>query len=192
MTIWSQLHPWEQNALVAQTLFGYQISWRTCAADPETGMWEEVQSYDPNRSLSDGRDGIAVQALPCYNFLDTQLPYGRGWTPELVAERCEDFYNDYWHVVEGYAQQERTCRCLLMPQILQLGLVERYQNELICVLGLEEEMQVYNSAIEVDEYSHRELPGNVVQDGHIYLWLFSQATPEECCHAAIRAFGVEV
>lgn len=80
--------------------------------------------------------------------------------------------------------------CQLVKQgIARRGLIEKYQDALIDILSLD--MQVFNSAIELDPYYAPEVPGNRFEwEGHAYLWLYSQAPPDQCCHAAVKALGV--
>jgi hypothetical protein len=74
---------------------------------------------------------------------------------------------------------------LVLDEIARRGLIERYQDALIAVLDLD--MQVFNSAIEVNTRNTPGVPGNtIIRDGHAFLWAFSQATPDQVCEAAVR------
>lgn len=80
---------------------------------------------------------------------------------------------------------------LAEQEIARRGLIERYQNALIAILGLD--MQVFNSAIELHTFNAPKIPGNDFEwEGHAFLWCYSQATAEQRCHAAVRAMGVAV
>lgn len=80
---------------------------------------------------------------------------------------------------------------LVEDEIARRGLIEKYQNALIGLIDLD--MQVFNSAIELDTHNPPDIPNNDFEwQGHAFLWRYSQATPEQRCHAACRAVGVEV
>ena len=103
---------------------------------------------------------------------------------------------DYYHPdrdgeggLPAYSTDPAAAR-LVEDAIERRGLVERYQDALIEVLGLD--MQVFNSAIELDPHGPQPtVPGNTFEwDGHAYLWVFSHATPAQRCRAALIACGV--
>lgn len=81
------------------------------------------------------------------------------------------------------------CR-LADEEIARRGLIEKYQNALVNILDLD--MQVFNSAIELNPHHAPEVPENTFEwMGHAYLWLYSHATADQKCHAALKALGVE-
>jgi hypothetical protein len=103
-----------------------------------------------------------------------------GLTPQQVH-----LYED-----SNYVEDYGACH-QIENEIERRGLIEAYQNALIDILGLE--MQVFNSAIELDSHRVRAIPGNQFQwVGHIELWLFHRATPDQRCLAALRAVGVQI
>lgn len=140
---------------------------------------------------------------------------GKTWDEMAGWERCEiimralgwayeaRFEGDgagYWvapdgvrYISEGlpdFIGSLDACR-LVEDEIARQGLVEKYQNALIAILNLD--MQVFNSAIELDSHFAPEVPGNrFEQEGHATLWLYSQATAEKKCRAAVRALGIDL
>ena len=74
---------------------------------------------------------------------------------------------------------------LVEGEIEHRGLVERYQNVLIEVLGLD--MQVFNSAIELNPHFAPSVVSNTFEwRGHASLWLYLRATPAQRAEAAYR------
>ena len=78
----------------------------------------------------------------------------------------------------------------LEDEIERRGLVERYQDALIEILGFD--MQVFNSAIELSLYGDLpKIPNNSFQwGGHAYLWAFHRATPEQRARAFLEVIKV--
>lgn len=84
--------------------------------------------------------------------------------------------------IPGYTEDLGAARTI-EDEIQKRGLIERYQNALIEILNLD--MQVFNSAIELDPHGAPAIPNNVFEwEGHAYLWLFSRAAPAQRTEAA--------
>lgn len=175
---WAQLEPRQRDALVAEHVIGLRpIEWRLCYREPECGEWEDAEAA---QTLHEN-----IARHPCYNWLDTDEPKRAGWTDADIAETDRAHY---WKVVPSYTLDYFEMRTIL-DAIEQRGLVERYQNALIDVLGLD--MAVYNSAIELISFKNPSIPNNTFEgSGHAALWRFARATHDQICLAAVRACEV--
>lgn len=120
-----------------------------------------------------------------------------GWVYE---PRFEGDGAGYWVATDGtrYISEDLpdfvgsldACR-LVEGAIARRGLVEKYQNALIALLGLD--MQIFSSVIELNTRQLPEVLGNTFEwEGHATLWLYSQATCDQRCHAALRALGIDI
>lgn len=89
--------------------------------------------------------------------------------------------------VPPFTTDRAACQTVL-DEIARRGLIEDYQNALIAVLDLD--MQVYRHEIEVEGHHPPDVPGNRFDaDGHAYLWVFSQASPDQVCEAAVKVLA---
>lgn len=113
--------------------------------------------------------------------------------PAIADDESDEVLGDYQRCVcnwLSFTASLDACR-LVEGEIAKRGLIEKYQTALIELLDLD--MQVFNSAIELNTYNTPNIPNNTFEwEGHAYLWQYTQATAEHRCHAALRAMGVEV
>ena len=111
-------------------------------------------------------------------------PTRMGWTGYWVATDGQRYISED---LPDFIGSLDAC-CIVEDEIERRGLVEPYQNALIKILDLD--MQVFDSAIELDSWQAPEVPGNRFEwEGHASLWLYSRAMPDRRCQAAVEVLS---
>lgn len=175
---WQDMTPRERDAAVAVAL-GFPVEWRWCARDPECGGWDEMQGMDEEddnvQDYAANPDWYSQQ--PCYNWLDTDGPKENGWAAEHLATASR---RSHWRVVDKYTTTDHDAARLTKDEIewrdLQSAYVGVLANDILHL-----HFDIFSSAIE------RGHPDSL--DMSDALWLLLNATPEQRCHAAMKAIG---
>lgn len=169
--MWSDMTPRERDDLIARHLFGYATLLAEDSVFGPTLWLHDVEA------VCDGKGG----ASNC----------------RLLGGRCERLRVDgeirevFVRLCPAFTARMDDGALIVEQEIKRRGLIEKYQNALIELLNLD--MQVFNSAIELNTHNVPTIPNNDFSwEGHAFLWQYSQAAAEQRCHAALRAVGIEV